>query len=193
MLFLQLSDDFKHKVRPLSDIEFFKASEIKVWLLYVSPVVFYEFIDYDLYESFQFLSYATKLLLTSANYADDADKLIQIFLKITEDRFDAEVFVANIHSLNHLSWQVKSHGPLWCSFAIILESANHLLKTKFTGTVNHLRVLVERYLRNTAKRKETPANYLLKTYFIHFEKKLFLLNAKFYKKKVAPCRFCSIE
>ena len=49
MLFLQLSDDFKRKVRPLSDIEYFKANEIKVWLLYGSPVLFYEFTDYNLY------------------------------------------------------------------------------------------------------------------------------------------------
>ena len=183
MRFLLLSDDFKRKVRPLSDIEYFKANEIKVWLLYVGPVVFYEFIDYDLYERFHLLSYATKLLLTSAKYADDAEKLIQIFLKKTEERFDAEVFTANIHSFTHLSWQVKSYGPLWCSSAIMFESANHLLKTKFTGTVNHLRLLVERYLRNKAQRKETPANDLLKDLCYSFRKETVFAERQIIKEE----------
>ena len=68
------------------------------------------------------------------------------------------VFSPNVHSLNHLSWQVKKYGPLWCTSAIMFESANYILKTKFTGTVNHLRLIVERYNRNKKIRKEMPAN-----------------------------------
>ena len=40
----------------------------------------------------------------------------------------------------------------------MFESANYLLKTKFTGTVNHLRLIIERYNRNKKIRREMPAN-----------------------------------
>ena len=118
--------------------------------------------DYDLYERFHLMSYATKLLLTSRQNANDAEKLIALFLKKTEDRCGQAVFTANMHSLSHLTWQVKNYGQLWSSFAIMFESANHLLKTKLTGTVNHLRLLVERYVRNKTERDKVPDNDLLK-------------------------------
>ena len=157
-----MTDDFNRKLRLLGDFEYFKANEIKVWLLYVGPVLFCDLAGYDLYERFHLLSYATKLLLTSRQYANDAEKLIALFLKKTEDRCGQEVFTANMHSLSHLTWQVKNYGPPWSSSAIMFESANHLLKTKFTGTVNHLRLLVERYVRNKAERDKVPDNDLLK-------------------------------
>ena len=43
----------------------------------------------------------------------------------------------------------------------MFESASYLLKTKFTGTVNHLRLIVERYNRNKKISREMPANNAL--------------------------------
>ena len=131
----------------------------------MGPFLFCDLVDYDLYERFLLMSYATKLLLTSRQYANDAEKLIALFLKKTEDRCGQEVFTTNMHSLSHLTWQVKMwrhYGPLWSSSAIMFDSANHLPKTTFTGTVNHLRLLVERYLRNKTERDKVPDNDLLK-------------------------------
>ena len=79
---------------------------------------------------------------------DAADNLIQLFLKRTEDAYSDIVFSPNLHSLNHLAWQVKNFGPLWSCSSMMFESANYLLKTKFTGTVNILPLVVERYHRN---------------------------------------------
>ena len=156
-----MTDDFKRKLRLLGDIENFKANEIKVWLLYVGHVPFCHLVDYDLYERFHLMSYATKLLLTSRQYANDAEKLIALFLKKTEDRCGQEVFTANMHSLSHLTWQVKNYRPLWSSSAIMFESANHILKKIFTCTLHHRRLLVERYVRNKTERDKKPDNDLL--------------------------------
>ena len=154
----QLTDDFKRKLRPLNEIKFFKANEIKVWLLYVGPIVLRGLISPALYERLHLLSYFTRLLLSSNIFVNEADKLIKKFLNQMEEICGPNVFSPNVHSLNHLSWQVKNYGPLWCTSAIMFESANYLLKTKFTGTVNHLRLIVERYNRNKKIRREMPAN-----------------------------------
>ena len=61
-----------------------------------------------------------------------------------------------MHSLNHLPWQVKKFGPEWCTSAKMLESANHLLKAKLSGTVNHLRLIVEMYNRYKSVKRRKP-------------------------------------
>ena len=101
-----------------------------------------------LYERFLLLSYAIRLLMISSKYADDAGKLINIYLQKLDEDYGEVVFSPNVHSLTHLAWQVRQFGPLWATSAMMFESANYLLQSKFTGTVNHLPLLVERYRRN---------------------------------------------
>ena len=112
----------------------------------MGPIVLRGSIFPALYERLYLLSYFTRLLLSSNIFVNEADKLIKKFLRKIEEIYGPHVFSPNVHSLNHLSWQVKNR-PLWCISAIMFESANYVLKTKFTGTVNHLRLIVERYNR----------------------------------------------
>ena len=175
---VQLTSDFKRALRNLEDLEYFKANELKVWLLYVGPVVFHGFIDKDFYERFFLLSYTIRLLLFSTEYCSLADQLIERFHLLTAESYTDKVFSANLHSLNHLAWQVKCFGPLWCTSAIMFESANYLLRCKFTGTVNHLKVLVERYIRNKESHRESPRKDTLLDLCLQFrDKKKFKRHA----------------
>ena len=122
----------------------------------MGPIVLRGLLSSTLYHRLHLLSFITRLLLSSNRYADEADKLIKNFHKITEENQGLDVFSANMHSLNHLPWQVKNFGPLWCTSAIMFESANHLLKAKFSGTVNHLRLIVERYNRYKSIKRRKP-------------------------------------
>ena len=149
----QLTEDFKRKLQPLNEIKFFKANEIKVWLLYVGPSVLPFSISPALCERLYLLRYFTRLLLSSNIFVNEADKLIKVSAPNRRN-----VFSPNVHSLSHLCWEVKKYGPPGCISAITFESANYLLKTKFTETVNHLRMIVERYNRNKNIRQEMPAN-----------------------------------
>ena len=83
-----------------------------------------------------------------SKYADDAGKLISIYLQKLDEDYGEVVFLSNAHSLTHMAWQVRKFGPLWATSAMMFESANYLLQSKFTRTVNHLPLLVERYRRN---------------------------------------------
>jgi len=48
-------------------------------------------------------------------------------------------------------------GPLWSTSAVMFESANYLLKKTFSGSVNHMDLLVERYIRNKVSRRKRIA------------------------------------
>ena len=124
----------------------------------MGPIVLRGLISPALNERLHLLSYFTRLLLSSIIFVNEADKLIKKFLNQMEEICGTNVFSPNVHSLNHLSWHVKNYGPLWCTSAIMFESANYLLKTKFTGTVNLLRLIVEWYNRNKKIRREMPSN-----------------------------------
>ena len=144
-------------MRSIDKRVYFKANELKFWLLSIGPVVLKDNICNNLYDRFHLLSYATRLLLLSSINRSLADNLIKRFLFLKTEANTEKVFSANIHSLNHLSWQVGCYGPLWCTSAIMSESAYYHLTCKFTGTVNHLKLLVERYFCNKALNRETPS------------------------------------
>ena len=154
----KLPSDFKRKARSLDQLEYFKANELKLWLLYTGPALFAESINERLAERFSLLSYAIRLLMTSSEYAKDAEKHLDRLLDMTQENHSEVVFSANVHALTHLAWQVRNYGPLWTTSGMMFESANYLLSSKFTGTVNHLSLLVERYHKSKDVRRATLEN-----------------------------------
>ena len=177
---LRLPSEFKRAVRPLDQLEFFKANELKAWLFYVGPALFNEAINERLYDKFLILSYGIRLLMTSKKHVRDARAHIDEFLLRTKNDYSESVFSANVHALSHLAWQVTNFGPLWTTSGMMFESANHLLSSKFTGTVNHLQLLVERYRKN----KESRLELILKDPLTSFCEKM--KGSRLYKRKVLP-------
>ena len=147
---IKLPLEFKRSVRSLNDLEYFKANELKVWLLYIGPALFSETINETRANRFCLLSYAIRLLMLDTSFCNEAEKQINRFLEDTKLEYTETVFSANMHALTHLTWQVRNFGPLWTTSSMMFESANYLLSSKFSGTVNHLPLLVERYNRNKA-------------------------------------------
>ena len=135
---LRLPSEFKRTIRPLDQLEFFKANELKAWLFSVGPALFSGSINERLYERFLLFSYGIRLLMLSRKYVKEGKKHIEEFLNSTKSDYTESVFTANVHALSHLAWQVENFGPLWTTSGMMFESANHLLSSKFTGTVNHL-------------------------------------------------------
>ena len=146
--------------------------------MYVGPVLFRSVIRARLYQRFMLLSYAVRLLLISSQFAKTAGILLQRFLDCLKEDHSEVVFSPNVHALSHLAWQVKSFGPLWTTSGLMFESANYLLQSKFTGTVNHLPLLVERYGRNKAAYSFEIANDCLSEFCFELKKrsKRFKLN-----------------
>ena len=92
------------------------------------------------------LSSAVRSLLSGCSELDTCESLLNescLFMA----NIDKKPKTYKLHSLQHLAWQVKNFGPLWTTSATAFEPAHHILAVKFTGCVNHLEFLVERYSR----------------------------------------------
>ena len=131
--------------RPLVELKHYKASELEAWLLYIGPVVF-QLLESGIYSAFMKLSSAVRSLLSDCSELDTCESLLNEFCLFMAN-LDEKSQTYNLHSLRHLAWQVKNFGPLWTTSATAFESAHHILAVKFTGSVNHLELLVERYSR----------------------------------------------
>lgn len=70
-------------MRPLTELGYFKANELKCWLLYVGPVILPYFIGPVLYHRFMLLSYSIRLMLLCSQYADKGGQLIREFIERT--------------------------------------------------------------------------------------------------------------
>ena len=95
-------------MRGLDKLPHFKATEFKVWLLYVGPVVLRNVLEDGLYARFMIFSFAIRLFLISSEFATAGGNLMKRFLDETQNEHSEECFSANIHSLSHLAWQVSN-------------------------------------------------------------------------------------
>lgn len=157
-----LVNNYHRQLRGLEHLKRFKANELKVWLLSFGPIALRPYMLPDDYLNFMKLSYAIRLLLISDEYVDLAHRLLEEFLAFNEEERGEKFMSINMHSLRHLGWQVKTFGPLWVTSAFCFESAHHHLATAFSGTKNHLRLVVERYVRRKVLSNCTVDNDILK-------------------------------
>ena len=141
----RLPFEFQRSVRGLDQMSHFKASEFKTWLLYVSPVITLGLLNETLSDLLWKFSYAIRVLLETDEFLMECDTLLNDFC-VGFAALDQNEQTFNLHSLRHLTWQVRNYGPLWTASCFAFESAHHSLVSTFTGSVNHLRLLVERYL-----------------------------------------------
>lgn len=124
--------------------------------MYAGPFLLRNIKDSGIKHRYDLLSYATRLLLSSRKHTQLANELLTEFGKLTVKHYGEESLSANVHSLVHLAWQVQSFGPLWCLSAMPFEAANFSFKRNFTGTVNHLCLQADRYLKKKEGLRKKP-------------------------------------
>ena len=128
-----------------------KAKELKTILLYLSPVILPSFLfgeDKRSDEDLKKLVFAVRELYDSSKNAEFCETLPDEFCLSMAEKCSRKESI-NFYLLRHLSWQVRSIGPLFTTSAFMSESANRLLLAPPTGTVNHCHVLVQRFIRST--------------------------------------------
>ena len=128
--------------------------------MYAGPFLLRNIKDSRIKHRYDLLSYATRLLLSSRKHTQLANELLTEFGKLTVKHHGEESLSANVHSLVHLTWQVQSFGPLWCLSAMPFEAANFSFKRNFTGTVNHLCLQADRYLKKKEGLRKKPKKRL---------------------------------
>lgn len=104
----KLPSEFAHQPRPLADLDWWKATELRQFLLYTGPVVLKKVLHRNVYEYFLCLTVAISILLDSyekkrSAYMDYAKQLLDYFVDISKQIYTPLFWVYNVHNLKHLS------------------------------------------------------------------------------------------
>lgn len=109
--------EFARKPRSVAEVLRWKATEFRQFLLYTGPVVLKDILPETLYHHFLLLSLGIRILacpkfVSTSNCCDYANKLLVLFVSEAEKLYGREIYVYNIHSLIHLTNDVKNLGAL---------------------------------------------------------------------------------
>ena len=107
--------EFVRKPRTVQELDRWKATEFRQFLLYTGPLCLTSVLDEAVYHNFLLLFAGISILVCpklSVTYADYAMALLKEFVAHYGAIYGKDVIVYNVHGLIHLSSDVKVHGPL---------------------------------------------------------------------------------
>lgn len=139
--------DFNRKCRPMNRLKFWKATEFRLFILYLGPFVLYKILDKQRHEHFMLLHTAVYILATAWKDSTNvllAKSLLDKFVSKTETIYGKEFMVYNVHSLLHISDEVLLHGQLDNFSAFCFESYMARLKNLVMSNSNQLAQVARR-------------------------------------------------
>jgi len=141
--------EFARKCRALSEMDRWKATEFRQFLIYSGIVALKGHLSLEHYNHFLML-YVAIFSLSSPDFfqdhADYAHELLCIFVRQCEILYDKEFVVYNVHGLVHLAEDVKRYGPLDAYSAFPFESYLKQLKQLVHKPQSTLEQVVKRLL-----------------------------------------------
>lgn len=156
--------EFARRPRSLNDINRYKATEFRQFLLYTGPLALRKVLDSTKYRHFLLLHCSMRILLfkraNDKNYINLAKALIAKFVKDGSVIYGPEFCIYNVHSLLHLADDAINYGPLDNVSSFPFENYMQKLKRYVRGQRMQLeqvvkRIFEEKYLvdRNVANIK----------------------------------------
>ena len=109
-----MPSEFSRKPRCLNELDRYKATEFRAFLLYTGPVCLKKNIHESLYKNFLLLSVSMRLLSGDLNSKNllAANKYLNAFITHFGNLFGSRHLVYNIHNLCHLTDDVNKYGPI---------------------------------------------------------------------------------
>ncbi|XP_067299354.1 uncharacterized protein [Pseudorasbora parva] len=123
--------EFARKPRALREIDRWKATEFRQFLLYTGPVMMKDLLSTEVYKNFLLLFVGISILSNNSlieDYCDYANDILVLFVTHFGQLYGPQFLSYNAHSLIHLADDVKKHGILDNFSAFKYE--NHLNKLK---------------------------------------------------------------
>jgi len=142
-----IPSDFARKTRELQDIGRWKATELRLFLLYIGPIVLRNMTNKDVLTNFMCL-HVSMLILLSPNRAchlEYAKELLDYFVNTFQIIYGQEHISHNIHGLLHLTDDYRYYGPLDNSSAFAFENYMKELKSNVRKYDKPLEQLINRY------------------------------------------------
>lgn len=107
--------EFQRKIRSLDDFGYFKASELRTFLLYSGPVALKDILPPENYHHFLLLHISVRMLCDKhmhKTHLQISKKMLQSFIVNMADLYGDEHIVYNVHSLIHITDEVEKFGCL---------------------------------------------------------------------------------
>ena len=126
--------EFSRKPRNLSEFDKWKASEIRLFLLYLGKIILKNIIHKEYYDNFMLLSVAISMLVSneltqSFENIETARCMLVLFVKESITLYGDAFAVYNVHSLLHLHEDAFIHGSIEKCSCFVFE--NYLQKLKY--------------------------------------------------------------
>ena len=110
-----IPQEFARKPRSFDEVDRWKATEFRLFLLYTGPVVLKNKLPEPLYDNFMLLSTAMNILASPVlckPLCGYAKELLVNFVQHFSSLYGANQVVYNVHCLIHIPDDVRLHGPL---------------------------------------------------------------------------------
>ncbi|CAH8436848.1 unnamed protein product [Dicrocoelium dendriticum] len=150
-----LTCEFPRKCRTFEDVERWKATEFRQFLLYLGPVVLRGVLPEDLYNNFVMLSVAAYILCCRrwcSHYLSHAKSVLNRVVRDIAKLYGEKEVVFNVHCLVHMCQDVGRLGPMDNFSAFPFESFLRRLRKLINGptsaTSQIFRRVTERRLTN---------------------------------------------
>ena len=117
--------EFQRKPCVIHEVDRWKATEFRSFLLYTGLVVLKEVLSEKMYDNFLCLHVALRIMLSKhliLNYLNYAEELLVNFVSHCSDIYGEEFLVYNVHALIHLADDVRRFGTLNTASAFLFES-----------------------------------------------------------------------
>jgi hypothetical protein len=146
-----IPQEFARKPRSLSEVDRWKATEFRQFLLYTGQFALKDILPDPLYQHFMCLSVSINILVSenlSERHKDYAGQLLKYFVEQCKDLYGDEFLVYNVHSLIHLKDDVEEYQSLDNCAAWVFENYMQQLKKKVRSGTNPAAQLVKRVLES---------------------------------------------
>ena len=179
---------FARKPRSLAEVDRWKATEYRQFLLYTGKIVLKKILPKALYDHFLVLSVALSILVSprlTDEFSDYAHKLLVYFVSKSAELYGNDFLVYNVHSLLHLTQDAVTFGCLESCSAFPFENYMQQLKKMVRSTKNPIAQIARRL---TERQQVSTARHVPSADRISFKKpnNAYVLNDTFCCEVTAP-------
>lgn len=161
--------EFARKPQEIQGILQWKATELRLFLVYLGPFVLKNILATDCFINFMSLNVAMIILLSpnKEDYTEYAQSLLEYFVKTFDDIYGNYNVSHNVHGLLHLTTDYYNFGPLDRSSCYPFENYMKVLKSSLRKHEKPLQQFIRRYEEqcNFPKKKVSEIygnNYIFK-------------------------------